>query len=134
MRNNTIKMHLALHIMEDFLDHGVPDVVKSSYAESAHNQFAKNISGTTQKRVAALTQQAAAHRYHKDLVILLAFSDVEVEAMPAISVTSSGAAGHRFILSQQPSAGGDIMLHGTLPVEQMMIQKADCHLVSPDLQ
>ncbi|KAI2493083.1 hypothetical protein MHU86_21467 [Fragilaria crotonensis] len=36
MGNNTIKTHLVLHLCEDILDHGVPENVNSSYAESAH--------------------------------------------------------------------------------------------------
>ena len=108
MRNNTIKMHLALHISEDILDHGVPDVVNSSYAESAHIPLAKNTSRNTQKRVASFTRQAA-HRYHEDLAILVANNDVdEFEAKkPPIPLTSSGAAGRRFVLSQKPSSAGD---------------------------
>jgi hypothetical protein len=34
MRNKTIKMNLTLHMMEDILGHGVPDVVNSLFAES----------------------------------------------------------------------------------------------------
>jgi hypothetical protein len=85
MRNNTIKMYLALHIMEDILDHGVPDVVNSSYAESAHIPLAKNTSRNTQKRVASITRQAA-HRYHEDLAILVASGDVEFEANMPVSI------------------------------------------------
>jgi hypothetical protein len=85
MRNNTIKMHLALHIMEDILDHGVPDVVNSSYAESAHIPLEKNTSRNTQKRVASFTRQAA-HRYHEDLAILVASGDVEFEANMPVSI------------------------------------------------
>ena len=101
-------MHLALHIMEDILDHGVPDVINSSYAESAHILLAKNTSCNTQKHVASFTRQAT-HRYHEDLAILVAFGDVEFEAKSQTPVTSSGPAGCCFMLSQQPSAGGDIM-------------------------
>ena len=114
MRNNTIKMHLALHIREDILDHGVPDVVNSSYAESAHIPLAKNTSRNTQKRVASFTRQAA-HRYHEDLAILVAFNDVEGDAKPANSLTPSGAAGRRFVLSQQASSGGDVMFAWNSP-------------------
>ena len=41
MGNNTIKTHLVLHLCEDILDHGVPENVNSSYAESAHIPLAK---------------------------------------------------------------------------------------------
>jgi hypothetical protein len=77
-------MHLALHISEDIIAHGVPNVVNSSYAESAHIPLAKNTSRNTQKRLALFTQ---------DLAISVAFSDVEVEAKPSSSLTSSGPAG-----------------------------------------
>ena len=114
MRNKTIKVHLALHIMEDILDHGVSDVVNSSYAESAHIPLAKNASRNTQKRVASFTQQVA-HRYHEDLAILVAFGDVEFEGKPPNPVTTSGPAGRRFMLSQQPSPGGDIVFSWNSP-------------------
>ena len=50
MGNNTIKRHLVLHLSEDILDHGVPENVNSSYAESAHIPLAKATSRNTQKR------------------------------------------------------------------------------------
>jgi hypothetical protein len=114
MRNDTIKMHLALHIMEDILDHGVPDVINSSYAESAHIPPAKNTSRNTQKRVASFTRQAA-HRNHEDMAILVACGDVEFDAKPETPATYSGPAARRFMLSQQPSAGGDIMFAWNSP-------------------
>ena len=114
MRNDTIKMHLALHIMEDILDHGVPDVINSSYTESAHIPPAKNTSRNTQKRVASFTRQAA-HRNHEDMAILVACGDVEFEAKPETPATYSGPAARRFMLSQQPSAGGDIMFAWNSP-------------------
>jgi hypothetical protein len=48
MGNNTIKMHLVMHICEDILDHGVPENVNSVYAESAHIILAKRTSSNTQ--------------------------------------------------------------------------------------
>lgn len=37
--NDTIKTHLVLHLCEDMLDHGVPENVDTSYAESASTHF-----------------------------------------------------------------------------------------------
>ncbi len=125
-------MHLMLHIMEDILDHDVPDVVNSSYAESAHIPFAKNTSRNTQKRVASFTRQAA-HRYYEDLAILVASGDVEFEAKPQTPVTSSGPAGCRFIYHSNILLVVTSCLRGTLPVGQMMFRKTDCLLASPNL-
>ena len=74
MGNNTIKTHLVLHLCEDILDHGVPENVNSSYAESAHIPLAKITSRNTQKRATSFTKQAA-HRYIENLAITLASSD-----------------------------------------------------------
>ncbi|KAI2502874.1 hypothetical protein MHU86_11543 [Fragilaria crotonensis] len=75
---------------------------------------AMNTSANTQKRVASFTRQAA-HRYHEDLAILVANNDVdEFEAKkPPILLTSSGAAGRRFVLSQKPSS--DVMFAWNSP-------------------
>jgi hypothetical protein len=59
---NMINLHLALHLCEDILDHGVPDAVNSAYADSAHIALAKMTSRNTQKRAVSFTKQAA-HRY-----------------------------------------------------------------------
>ena len=75
MGNNTIKTHLALHLCEDILDHGVPDNVNSAYAESAHIPLAKMTSRNTQKRAVSFTKQAA-HRYVENLAVTLASADV----------------------------------------------------------
>ena len=61
MGNNTIKTHLVLHLCEDILDHGVPENVNSSYAESAHIPLAKITARNSQKRAVSFTKQAA-HR------------------------------------------------------------------------
>ena len=76
MTNNTIKRHLVLHIREDILDHGVPDVVNSAYAESAHITLAKVTSRNTQKRAISFVPQAA-HRYIENLVVSLASADLK---------------------------------------------------------
>ena len=78
MGNNTIKTHLVLHLCEDILDHGVPENVNSSYAESAHIPLAKVTSRNTQKRAISFTKQAA-HRYVENLVVSLASMDVDAE-------------------------------------------------------
>ncbi|KAI2491070.1 hypothetical protein MHU86_23514 [Fragilaria crotonensis] len=84
MGNNTIKTHLVLHLCEDILDHGVPENVNSSYAESAHIPLAKVTSRNTQKRAVSFTKQAA-HRYVENLVVSLASADMDTDkkAMPA---------------------------------------------------
>jgi hypothetical protein len=48
MKCNTIKTHLVLHIHEDILNFGVPEVLNSSYAESGHITICKDT--TKQKR------------------------------------------------------------------------------------
>ena len=76
MGNNTIKTHLVLHLCEDILDHGVPENVNSSYAESAHIPLAKITTRNSQKRAVSFTKQAA-HRYVENLAVSLAWADVE---------------------------------------------------------
>ena len=76
MGNNTIKMHLVLHICEDILDHSIPENVNSAYAESAHITLAKRTSSNTQKRASSFTRQAA-ERYIENLAISRAACDVE---------------------------------------------------------
>ena len=49
MGNGTIKSHLVLHLCEDILDHGVPENVNSSYAESVHIPHAKITARNSQK-------------------------------------------------------------------------------------
>ncbi|KAI2512006.1 hypothetical protein MHU86_2294 [Fragilaria crotonensis] len=78
MGNNTIKTHLVLHLCEDILDHGVPENVNSSYAESAHIPLAKVTSRNTQKRAVSFTKQAA-HRYVENLVVSLASADMDTD-------------------------------------------------------
>ncbi len=86
MRNNTIKMHFALHIMV-FLTWSTPRI-----HNFAHIPLAMNTSRNTQKHVASLPQQAA-QWYHEHSAILVAFGDLEFEAEPQTPVTLSGPAG-----------------------------------------
>ncbi len=81
MGNNTIKTHLILHLCEDILDHGVPENVNSSYAESAHIPLAKITARNSQKRAVSFTKQAA-HRYIEDLAVSLAWADVKPSIQP----------------------------------------------------
>ena len=68
MLNNTIKMHLVLHIAEDILNFGVPENVNSAYAESAHIPISKETTKDTQKRPKTFTLQMAC-RYVENLAI-----------------------------------------------------------------
>ena len=42
MGNATIRTHLVLHIAKNILNFGVPEVMNSSYAESAHIPISKD--------------------------------------------------------------------------------------------
>lgn len=75
MKNNTIKMHLVLHIAHDILDHGVPQNVNSAFAESAHIPLAKDTSRNTQKRAISFTKQAGS-RYVENLAISRASHEI----------------------------------------------------------
>ena len=55
MSNNTIKMHMVLHIHEDILNFGVPEVMNSAYAELSHRPVAKLTIRNTQKQVIHLS-------------------------------------------------------------------------------
>ena len=83
MCNNTIKMHLVLHVCEDILDHGVPDNVNSAYAESAHIPLSKDTSRNTQKRAGTFTLQSAT-RYQENLAISSAWHDMANESTGSI--------------------------------------------------
>ena len=80
MGNNTIKTHLALHLSEDILDHGVPENVNSAYAESAHIPLSKITARNTQKRAKTFTKQAA-NRYIENLAIGSAWHDMQDDAL-----------------------------------------------------
>ena len=79
MGSNTIKTHLVLHLCENILNHGVPENVNSSYAESAHIPLAKTTAWNSQKRAGSFTKQAA-HWYIENLALSLAWADVESDA------------------------------------------------------
>lgn len=49
MGNKTIKIHLALYLCEDILDHGVPRKVNSAYSKSAYIPLAKTTTQNIQK-------------------------------------------------------------------------------------
>jgi hypothetical protein len=110
MGNNTIKTHLVLHLCEDILDHGVPENVNSSYAESAHIPLAKKTTRNTQKRAVSFTKQAA-HRYIENLAISLAWADVESdtrqrytnsrEDQPEAEEAVEGNSSHQFNLGRE---------------------------------
>ena len=68
MGNTTIKTHLVLHMEEDILNSGVPEVMNTSYAESAHITISKDTACNTQKRQQTFTLQAAM-RYIENLAI-----------------------------------------------------------------
>ena len=79
MCNNTIKIHLVLHMAEDMLNHGVPQNFNSAFMESAHIPLAKDTSRNTQKRSTSFTYQAA-HRYVENLTILRSYSTLAAVA------------------------------------------------------
>ena len=79
MCNNTIKIHLVLHMAEDMLNHGVPQNFNSAFMESAHIPLAKDTSRNTQKRSTSFTYQAA-HRYVENLIILRSYSSLAAVA------------------------------------------------------
>jgi hypothetical protein len=68
MLNNTIKMHLVLHIGKDILNFGVPENVNSAYAESARIPISKETTKNTQKLPKTFTLQMA-RRYVENLAI-----------------------------------------------------------------
>ncbi len=76
MGNNTIKTHLDLHLCKDILDHGVPENVNSSYAESAHIPLTKITARNSQKQGVSFIKQAAL-RYIEILAVSLAWADVK---------------------------------------------------------
>jgi hypothetical protein len=69
MLNNTIKTYLVLHIHDNVLNFGVPEVMNSSYSESGHISICtKDTTQNTQKRSQTFTLQAAMH-YVENLAI-----------------------------------------------------------------
>ena len=84
MGNTTIKTHLVLHMDEDILDFGVPEVTNSSYAESAHITISKDTTRNTQKRQQTFTLQAAM-RYVENLAIRKCVANVDSLSSPRTS-------------------------------------------------
>ena len=117
MANNTIKRHLVLHLCEDILDHGVPDNVNSSYAESAHIPLAKITSRNTQKRAVSFTKQAA-HRYVENLVVSLASADVMNDIKLSGSTFGGGVPPHETPL--------DVPLSGKKAGRKFELSGKDC--------
>ena len=68
MLENTIKMHLPLHIARDILDFGVPSMVNSTFLETSHITICKETVENTQKRKSSVTIQAG-HRYCENTAI-----------------------------------------------------------------
>ena len=111
MYSNTIKTHLVLHIHEDILNFGVPEVMNSSYAESGHISICKDTTRNTQKRSQTFTVQAAM-RFVENLAIHQAFTAVKDIICRTNSPTEIHVAklkGKRFIIHQD--ANGDTRCH-----------------------
>jgi len=111
MYSNTIKTHLVLHIHEDILNFGVPEVMNSSYAESGHISICKDTTRNTQKRSQTFTVQAAT-RYVENLAIHCASTAIKDTTGHTNSPTEIHVAklkGKRFIIHQD--ANGDTRCH-----------------------
>jgi hypothetical protein len=111
MKDNTVKTHLVLHIHDDVLNFGVPEVMNSSYAESGHITICKNTARNTQKRSNTFTIQAAM-RYVENLAIHRGFAAIEDH--PGSTNVSSNTSvaklkGKRFIISKD--SNGKILCH-----------------------
>ena len=102
MLNNTIKTHLVLHIHEDVLNFGVPEVMNSSYSESGHITICKDTTRNTQKRSRTFTFQAAM-RYVENLAIARGFSAMHDSSggtnFPTVTVPAAKLSGKSFIIS-----------------------------------
>lgn len=107
MGNNTIKMHLVLHIADDIIRHGVPQNFNSAFMESAHIPLAKDTSRNTQKRVTTFTLQAA-RRYAEYLTILKA---------SYLSMTSTPSAFNAVLGDGDGSAIGNITESTTASID-----------------
>ena len=68
MFQNTIKMHLPLHIARDILDFGVPKIVNSTFLETSHITICKDTAKNTQKRKLCHMIQAG-HRFVENTAI-----------------------------------------------------------------
>ncbi|KAI2497467.1 hypothetical protein MHU86_17017 [Fragilaria crotonensis] len=106
MGNATIKTHLVLHIADDILNFGVPEVMNSSYAESAHITISKDTTRNTQKRQETFTVQAAM-RYVENLAIRKSVSSVS-DSSPSTNLppTTHRLQGKRY--SMERDAHGNV--------------------------
>jgi len=94
MLNNTVKMHLVLHIGEDILNFGVPENVNSAYAESAHIPISKETTKNTQKRPKTFTLQMA-HRYVENLAIHRGHGMIDTKRAHILHSSLNDSSGHR---------------------------------------
>jgi hypothetical protein len=94
MKNNTVKTHLVLHMADDIIDFGVPEIFNSAYAESAHIPIAKKTVRNTQKRNATYEIQAA-HRYVENLTIAHGNRHVAAEEKQNCAFLGEGESPHR---------------------------------------
>ncbi|KAI2500036.1 hypothetical protein MHU86_14422 [Fragilaria crotonensis] len=100
MGNTTIKTHLVLHMDEDMLNFGVPEVMNSSYAESAHITISKDTTRNTQKRQGTFTLQAAM-RYIENLAIRKCASSItDMLQIPTMMLDTHRLQGKRFSLEE----------------------------------
>jgi hypothetical protein len=105
MGNTTIKAHLVLHVDEDMLNFGVPEVMNSSFAESAHITISKDTTRNTQKRQETFTLQAAM-RYIKNLAIWKCASSIsEMSRIPTMTPDTHRLQGKRFLLEEYTDGG-----------------------------
>lgn len=111
MKDNTVKTHLVLHIHDDVLNFGVPEVMNSSYAESGHITICKNTARNTQKRSNSFTVQAAM-RYVENLAIHRGFAAIG-EHPGSMNVSSNTSVaklkGKRFMIYKD--SNGKILCH-----------------------
>ena len=71
MKNNTAKMYLVVHLVDNTFDHTVPQNMNSAFTKSAHIPLAKDTSRNTQNWATSFTFQAA-KRYVENLAMDLA--------------------------------------------------------------
>ncbi|KAI2511580.1 hypothetical protein MHU86_2834 [Fragilaria crotonensis] len=112
MGNTTIKTHLVLHMDDDILNFGVPEVMNSSYAESAHISISKDTTRNTQKCQETFTLQVAM-RYIENLAIRKCASSISnMSPTPMVIPGTHRLQGKRFSLEEDideyKSADGQI--------------------------
>lgn len=101
MYSNTIKTHLVLHIQDDILNFGVPEVMNSSYAESGHISICKDTTRNTQKRSETFTVQAAMRYVENHAIHRASTAIAETTGSTNSSSENTGTAklkGKRFII------------------------------------